>query len=459
MHTNHIDIVVNLINDFKAIDIETRISDAFVNQDIESLQIGHFSMPEYVSTVKRLIKQLDDEIDINGIYLPFQYNYSNEFGTGNLQSDLTNVLNNLKALSNINNLINTVGFIDRLIYYQIANGFWDKSVRKIHEANEIDITELADKLKYIQTQIITNSDNLKDLLKQLQEEKENLQNFVQQKDNELQQITNNLQSSNNNSNQITQLLTTSTATSEKINSILAQQQQNLLNIEKEVERQKAVFNEQKNTFAILNQNQEAKITEVGEQISGFTTKLTFVESKTAFFEERNDYLDTLIEREVGASLFETFKQRKKELEIPVKNWNKIVIGASILTFIAVLTIFTNGFGWWGDIKPVFSWQQVVINSLKTTPFFFLLFYAISQYNKERNFQEEYAFKSAVALTIKAYADIIQKEELKDEMIINSVTAVYKSPIIQKTKSNKEENAIIDTAKELLSTAIDTYKKK
>ena len=36
-------------------------------------------------------------------------------------------------------------------------------------------------------------------------------------------------------------------------------------------------------------------------------------------------------------------------------------------------------------------------------------------NKERNFQEEYAFKSAVALTIKAYSDVIKDDKFKDEL--------------------------------------------
>lgn len=458
MNNNEITNTLSAITNIESFDIDSHISNIFVNQDISTIRISHFAVPDYISVIKRLLKQLKNEIQENGIYLPFQYNYNNEFGGGNLQSDLINLFNNIKATS-INNFNNSVSFINRLIYYQIANGFWDRSTRKIYSPNDVKSTELADKLNYIEEQLSLNTDKFKSLLENLQKERDSLQSFINQKNDELQTITNNLQASNNNSNQINQLLTASASTSEKINGILTQQQQNLENIVKELNSQKTSFNEQKNKFTELNEKQEYQIGEVEKQISDFTEKLTFVEDKKAYFEERNTYLDNLIGREVGASLFETFKQRKNELKEPVSNWNKIVICISILTFIAVLAIFTNGFGLWGDAKPLFSWQQVAINSLKTTPFFFLLFYSISQYNKERNFQEEYAFKSAVALTIKAYSDIIQKEELKDEMIVNSVTSIYKSPITQKTKLSKEENAILDTAKDLISTAIDTYKKK
>lgn len=458
MKNNEITTTLTCIESIESFDIDNHIASIFVNQDISTIRIGHFSISEYVAVIKRLIKQLKNEIQENGIYLPFQYNYTNEFGGGNLNSDLLNLFNNLKGTT-ISYLNNSIGFIDRLIYYQISNGFWDRSTRKIYNSKDINLNELTEQLKYIEVQLSLNSETFKGLLDNLQKEKNNLQNFIEQKNNELQTITNNLQASNTNSQQINQLLNTSSSTSEKINGILAQQQQNLENIIKELNLQKNNFSEQKNKFILLDESQEKQIKTVEKQITDFTEKLTFVEEKKSYFEERNTYLDELIGREVGASLFETFKQRKSELKEPVQNWNKIVIGASILTFLAVLIIFTNGFGWWGDIKPIFTWQQVIVNSLKTMPFFFLLFYSISQYNKERNFQEEYAFKSAVALTIKAYSDIIQKEELKDELIVNSVTSIYKSPMAQKAKLSKDENAILDTAKDLLTTAIDTYKKK
>ena len=154
------------------------------------------------------------------------------------------------------------------------------------------------------------------------------------------------------------------------------------------------------------------------QVIEFEKKLEFIEGKKAFFEERNNYLDELIGREVGASLFETFKQRKGELEKPVNKWLWIVIAMAILTFGAILTIFTNAFGLLGTVPTDISTTRLITNSIKSLPFFFLLFYAIAQYNKERNFQEEYAFKSAVALTIKAYSDIITNEVLKDKFYLD-----------------------------------------
>ena len=439
-------------------DIDSIVAEIFREQDISSIVIGQFSVVDYVSTLKRLLKQFKSEFEENGMYLPFQYNFQNEFGSGNLQSDIQSIINQLNQ-KNQAGLNSSVGFINRLVFYQIAHGFWDKSTRKVHKANEINLTELNDKISFSLKQLNENFESLKKQQAFLTDEKKKLQDFIAQKNQELQQVANNLQSSNANTNQINQLLTNSTSTNEKISSILTQQTQNLDNQKKRSETQDSYFTKQKEIFDNLEKVLNEKTKKLETQIIEFTEKLEFVESKKEFFEERNNYLNELIGREVGASLFETFKQRKKELINPVSKWLWIVIGMSILTFVAILAIFTNGFGLFGAIPTDFLPTILITNTIKTLPFFFLLFYSISQYNKERNFQEEYAFKSAVALTIKAYADIIQQVDLKDELIMNSVSGIYKSPTIYKTRRTKEDNSMLDTAKDLLTTALDVLKKK
>jgi len=450
--------ILQILSNIETLDIGKFPELIFKNQDITTINIGTYTLSDYIVAIKRLVKQFQTEFMDNGNYLPFQYNFQNDFGNGNLQIDLQNLLNLLSQKTH-NGLNQSISWLNRLIYYQIANGFWDKSKIKIHKADEIKLSELNEKLELISTQLSTNQENFKEQINSLEKEKKNLSAFITQKQHELQQITNNLQSSNSNNNQINQLLNTSTATSGKIDAILSQQTQNIDIQKKNGEIQDTYFKQQKDIFANLEKTLSEKVKKIESQIVQFDENLNFVEDKKAFFEERNTYLTNLIGREVGVSLFETFKQRKNELTKPVKNWLWIVVSMSVLTFLAIITIFTNGFGLWGEILKEFTTIQLITNTIKTFTFFFLLFYSISQYNKERNFQEEYAFKSAVALTIKAYADIIKAENLKDEMIISSVMAVYKSPTVEKGRNKKESNAIFETAKELLGTAIDVMKKK
>src|SRR5690606_25533556 len=108
-----------------------------------------------------------------------------------------------------------------------------------------------------------------------------------------------------------------------------------------------------------------------ELYNEFSVKLDLVEEKTGYFEERNEYLNNLIGREVGASLFETFKQRKTELDNPLEFWRWSVLIMGALTFAVVLSIFTNFFGYFPITSEFLSWGNIVVNFLKSSPFFFL----------------------------------------------------------------------------------------
>ncbi|OXE95150.1 hypothetical protein B0A79_24910, partial [Flavobacterium piscis] len=128
-------------------------------------------------------------------------------------------------------------------------------------------------------------------------------------------------------------------------------------------------------------------------------------------------------------------------------------------FVIILSIFTNFFGLFGAISTELHWENILVNTLKSSPFFFLLYYTIAQYNKERNFQEEYAFKSASALTIKAYADIINDLEKKDDLILKAVYGLYRSPIYSKLKSTKEVNSALDMIGEIVNKGTEIFTKK
>jgi hypothetical protein len=193
-----------------------------------------------------------------------------------------------------------------------------------------------------------------------------------------------------------------------------------------------------------------KYEEIDKRYDDFEQKLKIVEDKTGFFEERNNYLNELISREVGASLFKTFNQRKNEISLSLKIWQISVWVAAVIAILVIMAIFTNFFGYFGVANHTFSWQEIIVNGIKSSPAIFLLYYTISQYNKERNFQEEYAFKSAAALTIKAYADILKDDAKKDELILRSVSGVYRSPIINKYDTKSDLNSLTDLAKEFIA---------
>ena len=103
------------------------------------------------------------------------------------------------------------------------------------------------------------------------------------------------------------------------------------------------------------------------------------------------------------------------------------------------------------------WQAFAINTLKSIPAIFLLLFSINQYRKERNFQEEYAFKSAVALTIDAYASRITDVANKDRLIMETVLSIYKTPIEERHSERKASKSTNEMMKTMLETARDLVK--
>jgi len=109
-----------------------------------------------------------------------------------------------------------------------------------------------------------------------------------------------------------------------------------------------------------------------------------------------------------------------------------------------------------------SWLMLIINALRTSPAFILVYFCLAQYTKERVLQEEYAFKSAVSMTITAYAAMINAEQEKTQLLMSTVQGVYIPPAFGKqsrpfslrakhlTESGKSAVEVLKEVKEIVS---------
>lgn len=444
------------IDNLLKIDIEKKIVELYPTQkDIGNIIISKMTILDFITLSKRLLSQFNKEINSNDrIILPFTYANS-EYGTNSIDS----ILNTLYSQIINNQLPNAENSLLWFAQYCLQNGFYDKSKYKLHSVDTIKLERQKNDLNLLAENYKGLKSHYNSLLENIDISKKSLDDFHSNKITELQQITNNLSASNSNTNQIQALLNTSIESNTKITSLVEQIEKEKTKIEELNIDTTKKFNDLLGEY--YNNLEELVASEVKFKSSNdtFDEKLKFVENKTKYFEERNNYLDELIGREVGASLFETFKQRKSELNSPLQFWRIVVLCMGLLTFAVVLSIFTNFFGHFGPIPQSYTWELIVVNFFKSTPFLFLLYYAISQYNKERNFQEEYAFKSASALTIKAYSDILLNEDNKDQLILKAVYNIYKSPLQQSKSTKKDINSITDLLNEVVDKATEILKKK
>jgi hypothetical protein len=435
---------------FWRLDIDKRIAEVFKDYSDLSSFVGYFTVSEISQYSKKVITQLEQvlETPFSNI-LPFNYQFQNDFGSGNLSEDLMNLNTHIEY----NNFNEAVTILNRLVYYQVVNGFWDKVLEKDDKRRFAQIVALESKLNLITEQINKNVATNVTLLESLQTEKENLELLVTTKKKELNEIEGLLPSARNNSDEINKLLNSSTATNESINGILTQQESKLTDATKKIEEERSAYIAFQTELKELKEHYNAEIKASTKKNVDFDEMLLSINDKSKTFNDRIAVLDELIGKEGAQQLFKTFNDRRNALDKPVSRWAKIVFTTGLIALVLIFGIFTNFFGVVGGFPTNVDWHYLLINSIKSLPVMIVLLFTIKQYVRERTFQEEYAFRSAIALTVQAYGDIAGGK--REELIMKAISTIYTLPSTMKEKTNScfgfRNKILTDTVKELNET--------
>lgn len=276
-------------------DIDKRIAEVYNGYtDLSSIAIGYYTVSELSLYSKKVISQLGQVLETPfSTILPFQYQFQNDFGNGNLGDDLTNLNDCIGA----NNFTGAVNVLTRLVYYQVANGFWDKVLEKDEKTRFAQIVEMESKMKLISAQIIQSIETNKALFQSLNTEKENLELLVTTKKKELAEIEGLLPTARNNSDEINKLLNTSTATNESINSLLIQQNTNLDTLAKKIDEEKGVYNSFQKDIKELKDLFTTEIDNGKKKNVEFDQMLTSVLEQSKTFDKQILVLNELIGKE------------------------------------------------------------------------------------------------------------------------------------------------------------------
>ena len=307
-------------------------------------------------------------------------------------------------------------------------------------------------MQLIAEKLIINTELNQQLIAELQAEKTSITQLVTIKNKELSEISNLLLTARSHSDEITRLMTTSTDSNQQITGLLNQQNLSLEAVKTKLEEEKTIYDAFQNDLKDLKDSYKTEIDTTTKKNSDFEKLLISIQDKSSTFEQRLLVLNELIGKEGAVKLFSTFNDRKIELEKPVKRWANIVFATGGVALVLIVGVFTNFFGYVGGFPTSVDWHYLIINSLKSLPVMIVLFFTIKQYTKERSFQEEYAFRSAIALTIQAYGDIAGKN--KEDLISKAVASIYTMPTIMKEKSSIfsfRSKHLTDSIKELNET--------
>jgi hypothetical protein len=156
-------------------------------------------------------------------------------------------------------------------------------------------------------------------------------------------------------------------------------------------------------------------------------------------------LNNLITPAAAGSLSKSFIERRDSLASLRNLWlyiaTAIAVGAALgflflgISLAKALASGTSS----GNI-----WAVIGLRFLFLVPIFVLLGFALAQYRKERNFEEEYAHKAAVAVTLPNYGDLLPEGSVRQQIINGAANVIFSSPIGQRAEPESAGDAIAGT---------------
>ena len=187
--------------------------------------------------------------------------------------------------------------------------------------------------------------------------------------------------------------------------------------------------------------------------------LQTVQNELATLRQNNSEVETLrrqiqnlITPAVSGALSKSFTERRDSLKTFRNLWLYI---AGVIAFAAAAGFYRLGTSLATALSAAHGdnlWAVVGLRFLFLVPVLVLLGFALNQYRKERNLEEEYAHKAAVAVTLPNYGDLLPTGPVRDQIVSGAANVILSSPIGPRVEVDKSSIAVISGANELVEAA-------
>jgi hypothetical protein len=195
---------------------------------------------------------------------------------------------------------------------------------------------------------------------------------------------------------------------------------------------------------------------IEDTIQGFNAEYQKIIEKSREIDALEDNVKKLIEPAVAGSLSDAFSRRQEKLFRNQIVWLVLTVIAGIASIWATIYVIDKLVELYHPTIPTNATKEQIaelLNSKATQntviylrlgiliPLYTLFSYFFSHYNKERNLEEEYAHKAAVAASLPNYGNLAGDPAVKDQIISNASNVVFTSPIQKKGKVTNENKSI------------------
>jgi uncharacterized protein YoxC len=256
------------------------------------------------------------------------------------------------------------------------------------------------------------------LFKDIQDVKTAYSEAEAKRQHELESVTAELENAKNTVKEISSLLQNASDSNGQITSLLGSQRENLATTNTELS------------------NITTQRGEIATAIEELNRKLQDAEKRLNHMQEKEAWVNEVAGTAAAGALGHKFESRRSQLGTASGWWllgtvASIILASAWLCFSHKHFVIDNG-----DV-----WQTLAVNFGLLLPAIFIVGFFAKQFSKIRQFEEEYAFRSAVAMTLGAFADRLKSSEHDtgsqeyNKLILDTVERLYKLPVLLAEKTH------------------------
>lgn len=436
MNANQRQSILDAIVEFEKADFETPFKNKYKDvETFDSIVIADFSIAQLFAISKRAIAQLKELLE-NGNWqiIPSDNIQMPLYGSITLRNAIVNTTSFLRSAS----YDQAATQIKSLVYFEMMCGFWEQPKKIELGIRESSLKTLEQRAELTMTHIDAREDKVKLLIDELESKKTEIEKLINIKRQELETLKNNQSESNSilkdiqgASKSATNELSTIETRNKKAQTIIDELEAAQKKVEEQIKTSNTNITDSKNALDDFNSDAAIKIAQIKSDYDSVSNNAEEVRKMMGYIAD--------------GTLSHSFNKRKEDLSKQITKWFWACVIITVLAIGWVCAVF-----FWLSANTGNEWADILINGIKSSPLFLLLGFSISQYQKERNLMEEYAFRESVAVTLTAYLEQMPEKEDRDKrkMLISTVEQLYTKPVI----ANKEYGLLKFDSKDLSETS-------
>lgn len=414
MTTNEINNIQERIVRINKVSLNKSIMRNNPDVDPKDIYFGDYNSIKFLSLLKETLDKL--QILINS---DIKYLLSNNFYVNGGAYNLENVLGNIYNHIIENNRGVAKNMLEIIVYYCSIYGGWE-NIKTPTSVDKKTINELKAELDLLKSKIdndVKDFNQKKSELENALKSSKKIEDFSKKISETNATITGYASSSQANSNNIAETNTRITNLETTLNKSIKQYQEDFTEIKEQ------------NKDSLKNAKEAKKIMD------------------EIFAKEKE--INRLLGQANDGSLGAKFHERQEKIQ----NYSYI--------FMALVIVALGATSWWTfrvfKTYIVQDWMTFGMNMIRTFPAWFLVWWLIGRYTNERKLQEEYAFKAAVAMSMRNHSELLNDSDKgnQDEratrqiMLQRALENIYKNPNSKEKGLTISNKSINDSLKQLI----------